>query len=205
MRLYVALVLLALTGCASQPYQIERVNDHLYRSPQPTTSADWARVREALGPGGVVVKLNDAGEGSDDGARAVGLQVYDFAIDPRGDGPLVAQAEGVFRKPDPATVTEALGVLCDPQLRTLVHCTHGMDRTGALVAMERVLCEGWAIDAAHDEWHRHARYVPHGPRIPAPGLEAAWHDFAERMAAVDDAARWIASGILVRDVLGLGR
>ena len=32
-----------------------------------------------------------------------------------------------------------------------VHCQHGKDRTGLVIALERVLVEGWSPDRAHDE------------------------------------------------------
>lgn len=205
MRILILLLAAALLmACApAQPFYLQRVNATLWRSSQPRTEAEWRAVRAAIGPGGVVVKLNDAAEGSDDGAAAAGLQVVPLAIDPRGDGPIYAQAESVFRKPDASRVGDAVALACDPHVGVLVHCSHGWDRTGLVVAEERVLCEGWSLGAAHDEWHREAHYVPHGVRIPAPGLEAAWGDFAARMRAMDRLAADLAAAALVRGALGL--
>jgi protein tyrosine/serine phosphatase len=36
---------------------------------------------------------------------------------------------------------------------TLLHCQHGADRTGMIVALYRVLYQGWSKDAALDEMH----------------------------------------------------
>ncbi len=33
----------------------------------------------------------------------------------------------------------------------LVHCYHGADRTGLVVAMYRVIYQGWSLDAARSE------------------------------------------------------
>jgi protein tyrosine/serine phosphatase len=37
----------------------------------------------------------------------------------------------------------------------MVHCALGRDRTGMVVAMHRVLNEGWTPQHAYDEWHAH--------------------------------------------------
>jgi len=189
--LFAVLVLLAAIGCTANPFVIEQVNGHVYRFPQPTTAAQWQAVRDKLGVGAYVVKLNDKGEGSDDGAAAVGLRDIVLSMEPEGDGPIYAQVDGVFRKPDPSLVAQGVGLMCDPTHVTGVHCTHAWDRTGMMVARERVECEGWSAEAAHDEWHRKAHYVPYGDRIPAPGLEASWDEFVDsrrpRAAAPVDA------------------
>lgn len=187
-RLWSLVVSLLILGCASTPYAAEQVNPHLWRSSQPVTAADWQDLAAKLGRAGVIVKLNDPGEGSDDGAAAAGLVDVDLHIEPQGDGPLTAQLAGIFQKPDAVKVQSALALMCDPRFMVDVHCTHGMDRTGFLVAQERVLCEGWPPEKAHEEWHRKAKYFPFGDRIPSPGLEAAWDDFVKGLRAPATAA-----------------
>jgi hypothetical protein len=178
------LTLPLLLSCSQPmpPLVVERVNAHLYRFRQPQNAAEWVQVRGQLGQGALVVKLNDPAEGpagySDDYARTLGLGVAQLAIEPKGDGPLTAQVDGVFRKPDPSLVAQADGLTCDATRVAGVHCTHGYDRTGYVIARERVLCEGWALERAEAEWHQHAKYPPYGDRIPAPGLAEAWADFA---------------------------
>lgn len=196
---FLIVLLLTVTGCAVNPFVVERVNAHLYRSPQPATAAQWAEVDAALGRGGVVVKLNDEAEGSESGAG--GLFVARLAIEPKGDGPIYAQLDGVLTKPDPIISTEAVLIACDPALVVLVHCSHGWDRTGYVVARERVQCEGWAPAAAHEEWHRKAHYVPYGDRVPAPGLEEAWEDFVEQWSAPARAAASVGAAQSVFDAL----
>lgn len=54
---------------------------------------------------------------------------------------------------DVAFVDSVMELFQDPELRPIyVHCQYGMDRTGAVVALERVVVEGWEpVDAFH-EW-----------------------------------------------------
>lgn len=35
-----------------------------------------------------------------------------------------------------------------------IHCAHGCDRTGLVVALYRVIYQGWTVDAAYAEWRR---------------------------------------------------
>jgi hypothetical protein len=55
----------------------------------------------------------------------------------------------------PPTLEEAqiiMGVISDSNAwPVLVHCHHGIDRTGYAVALERVIRDGWNIDDALDE------------------------------------------------------
>jgi protein tyrosine/serine phosphatase len=43
-----------------------------------------------------------------------------------------------------------------------VHCEHGHDRTGLVIALERVLPEHWSADQAHQEMMDlgHSRFLP---------------------------------------------
>jgi len=46
-------------------------------------------------------------------------------------------------------VLEALRIVADPQNRPLlIHCQHGADRTGAIVALYRVVVQGWSKERA---------------------------------------------------------
>ncbi len=167
-----------------QPFVIHQDSDRLFTFRQPQSEAEWQQVLETLGPGADIVKLNAPDEGptgfSDDYATALGMNVYVLTVEPRGDGPLLAQIEGVFTKPDPAVIAKADGIVCDKTRKVGLHCTYGFDRTGFERARERVLCENWEPEEAHEEWHRRAEYVPHGVRIPSPGLEESWEDFVRQ-------------------------
>lgn len=179
-RLLAVLSLLAV-GCTPNPFVVQKVNDHLYRFPQPTDADQWQEVRDELGPGATIVKLNAPDEGpvgfSDEYAGQLGLDVHVLTIEPRDDGTVLQKVDGVFAKPDEKVAAAATDLVCNPRLVVGVHCTHGWDRTGYLVARERVMCEGWSPASAREEWHRLAHYVPYGDRVPDPGLEAAWWAF----------------------------
>jgi tyrosine-protein phosphatase SIW14 len=51
------------------------------------------------------------------------------------------------------SILQILNDLIDPSLQPIyVHCEHGEDRTGLIIAMERVQMEGWTKNQAHAEW-----------------------------------------------------
>lgn len=175
------------------PFFITKVDEYLYRFPQPQNEAQWQLVLDTLGPDGIVVKLNAADEGpigfSDDYAEQIGLEVHKLAIDPRDDGNVISKIETVLRKPDPAVLAQIDALVTKPQFATSamlqrrkvgIHCTHAWDRSGFVQARARVMLDGFRLETAHEEWHRDAHYVPHGDRIPDPGLEAAWEDFVQQ-------------------------
>jgi len=128
---------------------IRRVSGTTFRSAQPKDLADWEFMRDNLGID-TVVKLNTESEGSDKGARAMGLTVHDLPIPPLGEGAgLISEAEGLFEKPDPAKVEQALEIMAAGNC--LLHCTHGQDRTGHVASLYRVRYDGWTTLAAWKE------------------------------------------------------
>lgn len=49
-------------------------------------------------------------------------------------------------------IQQTLSVMADPQNQPVyVHCEHGTDRTGLVIALYRVFYEGWSADEAHEE------------------------------------------------------
>lgn len=48
-------------------------------------------------------------------------------------------------------LTQALQVIANARQPVLVHCLHGSDRTGLVVAMYRVVCQGWSKQQAIEE------------------------------------------------------
>ncbi|WP_366112438.1 tyrosine-protein phosphatase [uncultured Campylobacter sp.] len=53
----------------------------------------------------------------------------------------------------PAQIADVLRTIRKRQKEgaVLVHCYHGADRTGLVVAMYRVIYQGWSLDAARSE------------------------------------------------------
>lgn len=154
-----------------------RVEPDLYRSAQPD-----AEGFQALAAHGIKCVLDVAG-GRGDGKAAHGtplrlVHVSLRAWDLRDD-----------------RVLEALRVLTDPANRpVLIHCKHGADRTGAILALYRVVVEGWSKEDAvremrdggyhfHSIWSNLVEYVwsadvaslrhALGITVPPAGLAAA--------------------------------
>ena len=50
-----------------------------------------------------------------------------------------------------AFVLSALQAICDAEKPVLIHCMHGADRTGLVIAMYRVVEQGWDKEATIDE------------------------------------------------------
>ena len=64
---------------------------------------------------------------------------------------------------------------CTPEMQpVLVHCKHGSDRTGMMVAVYRVVVQGWEKGAAVDE-------MTHG----GYGFHAVWENLQDYVMALD--------------------
>lgn len=145
-----------------------QVKPGLWRSGQVTNIDDWKYLKE-LGVNRVV-KLNFESEGSDDGARAIGLDVRVLSIQPEGDKDIVSNFADTFVKPDPVRVAQADSIILQLD-GVLVHCTHGQDRTGYLIGRHQVLSGTLSKDAAYEEM------LEHGFHPELMGLSESWADF----------------------------
>ena len=115
-------------------YQIEA---GFYRGAQP--SAIGFRELAALG----ILNVLDLAGGSGDGRYSTDGTVKLFQI------PMSAWG----LRDD--LVLKALRIMTDPAKRPLmVHCAHGADRTGALVALYRVVVQGWTKEQAVREMNQ---------------------------------------------------
>jgi len=114
-----------------------KIEDGLYRGAQPT-SAGFQELRKL----GVKTVLNVAGGAGDDGLiEKDSLKLFHVPM----------RAWGL--RDD--LVLQALRVMTDPANRPLIiHCQHGADRTGALVALYRVVVQGWTKQKAVEEMDR---------------------------------------------------
>ena len=69
---------------------------------------------------------------------------------------------------DPQDYVDAIAVLLEARAegkRVLVHCAAGAQRTGALVAIYRMLYEGWDGARAYDEYLDYRARPPSDPRL----------------------------------------
>lgn len=139
-----------------------RVNAVLYRSAQPS--------REGFTLLGQQASLADG----DPPIRTVlSLRAY------KDDAPLVPASAGLrleqvsFKTwhPEDEDVLDFLRIVTTPEFQpVLVHCHHGSDRTGMMVAIYRIVVEGWTKAQATDEmvnggygfhpvWQNLVRYI----------------------------------------------
>ena len=187
-RALALLAILALAGCAAVQCPTTSTDPHalcsngvpnlatvepgrLFRGGQPTV-AGWQYLHDVLHVT-TVVKLNSPtesfGQGEDAPATALGMEVRVHTIHPLGgDDPLE-----LLRGPTLGQITDTLAAMTDADGPVYVHCTHGRDRTGLMVATWRVGVDDWSPARAHDEM------MAMGFRAVNLGLDAAWHRWVE--------------------------
>jgi hypothetical protein len=122
---------------------LHRVNANLYRSAQPT--------REGF-------TFLDTHPSLFDADRPIKTIVSLRAFN--DDKPLVPEDSGLHLEqirfktwhPEDEDVVKFLRIATTPSLQpVLVHCQHGSDRTGTMVAIYRIAYEGWSKTEATDE------------------------------------------------------
>lgn len=147
---------------------LRQVKPGLWRSGQPQSAQDWEYLKSI----GVsrAIKLNFEREYSDSFSRVVGITTYVMSVQPEGDKDVIDNIKNTFVRPNPVVIEEA-DRLIDPSVGTLVHCTHGQDRTGYLIGRYRVLVDGWNKDAAYTEM------LKYGFHPELHGLHEAWEEF----------------------------
>lgn len=137
---------LALEGVPN----LHRINGRLYRSAQPTAAGF-----QALESLGVRTVLN-LRQYHDDDDEATGI---DMVLKHRWVN------TGDFGDTEMLDALQTLATAASP---VLVHCWHGADRTGTVIALYRMVCQGWGKEQALDEL-QHGGYGYHAifDNIPA--------------------------------------
>ncbi|MBA3804594.1 MAG: tyrosine-protein phosphatase [Acidobacteria bacterium] len=148
------IILLAMALCASSIFaqtepryrglpNFHQVNQGLYRGAQPREGG--IQKLAALGIK-TVLNLRMADERSraeEQEARAAGLSFFNI------------QMEGLDRPKD-EQVKHALEIIGDPANQPVfVHCKHGADRTGVIIAIYRMTHDGWSTEEALREAKRY--------------------------------------------------
>ena len=121
-----------------------KVSEHLYRAAQPKETG-----YEALAQLGVGTVLNLRQYHLDHPPVEPEVQAMQFKH--------VSMNAGNFTEQQ---VLEALTVIAESPKPVLVHCLHGSDRTGASVAMYRIIFQNWRIEDAVQEM-KHGGYGFH--------------------------------------------
>jgi len=94
----------------------------------------------------------------------------------RGTGLLYAHIECKAWHPEEEDVVRFLKIVRDPASQPVfVHCQHGADRTGMMVASYRVVEQGWTTEQATEE-------------LPRFGFHEVWDGIREFLAKLDPAA-----------------
>lgn len=138
----------------------EKVSDRLYRGSQPTPLG-WMTLH-AMGITHVL-KLNKSNEGVDE--PPVGIVVGATPLPPS----TVTEIVEMPSMDDLHAAIEKIKVwLTSGGQKVYVHCTHGHDRTGLIIACYRVWVEGWPKEKAEKEM------IDRGFHPELLGLWTAW-------------------------------
>lgn len=120
-----------------------KVNDSLFRGGQPKSGG-----LELLRQMGIksVVNLRDDDHHAEDERTAVekaGLRYFNIPM-------------GRWNRPDDTDIEQVLSIIDNPDNQPVfVHCAHGADRTGAVIAIYRISHEGWTSEQAKEEAKRY--------------------------------------------------
>lgn len=66
------------------------------------------------------------------------IQLFDFSL-------------AGFLAPDVQTIVAILQIMEHAEGKILIHCRHGRERTGLIVALYRMYCQSWSMEAAYRE------------------------------------------------------
>jgi tyrosine-protein phosphatase SIW14 len=126
---------MALAGVAISNFGI--VDGHIYRGGQPA-GQDYA-VLAKIGVKTIIDLRGDAEKSESHDAQAAGLKYIQIGIDGHG-------------APNDAQVTEFLKDVDDPANGVVyVHCAGGKHRTGSMIAVYRMVEDGWDLAKAYSE------------------------------------------------------
>lgn len=165
-----ALVLLATPGftqddsLAKGVPNFHKVNEKLYRGGQPKRG-DLQRLRQ-LGIK-TIVNLRDGDRRADEeGADALraGLRSFNIPI-------------GRWGRPQDEEIQQVLMIINNPEHQPVfIHCHRGADRTGVVVAVYRIIHDGWSSEQAKAEAKRY------GLKPWQFGMKDYIRDFPKRQA-----------------------
>ena len=126
---------------------LHRVNSTLYRSAQPAKEGfAFLCAQPSLAKGDRPIKT------------IVSLRAFHDDVLPLAPNVAGLRLEQIRFKtwhPEEEDVVKFLRIATTPALQpVLVHCQHGSDRTGTMIAIYRIACEGWTKAEAVDEMLR---------------------------------------------------
>ncbi|MEQ1878762.1 MAG: tyrosine-protein phosphatase [Bdellovibrionia bacterium] len=138
MKLMIALILTVLTLPAhANIARFSQVTKQIFRGGQPDTRAEY----DFLKSNGIktIINLRNDGEYEKSIAQQYGFGFKWFPM-------------SAYQAPSQQMVEAALTAMNDPALQPVfVHCLHGKDRTGMMIAIHRVVYQRWPQRAAYNE------------------------------------------------------
>jgi protein tyrosine phosphatase (PTP) superfamily phosphohydrolase (DUF442 family) len=141
------------------------VDGRIYRGAQP--GRDDYRALAALGVTTVIDLRLDAKSRARGDAEAAGLKYVNIAIDDHG-------------QPTDSDVMAFLNALDEsPSGMVYVHCAGGRHRTGSMIAIYRMVRDGWTLDRAYREMLAYDFYT----RLGHQGFKSFVDDYWQRMNA----------------------
>ncbi len=141
-----------------------QVNEQLYRGAQPKPGAMQKLAQ--LGIKTIVNLRDDDGRAREEevAARAAGLRYFNVLL-------------GRLGRPADAEVERVMSIINAPENQPVfVHCAHGADRTGTVIAVYRIAHDGWTSERAKAEAKRY------GLKPWELGMKDYIHDYYERRA-----------------------
>ncbi|MGB8508020.1 MAG: tyrosine-protein phosphatase [Pyrinomonadaceae bacterium] len=145
-----------------------QVNAQLYRGAQPKQGG-WQKL-SALGVKTIINLRDDDARALTEEAevRAAGLRYFNVPL-------------GRLGRPSDAEVEQVLALINAPENQPVfVHCTHGADRTGTIIAVYRIVHDKWTSEQAKAEAKRY------GLKPWEFGMKDYIHDYDKRRAPLPD-------------------
>ncbi len=173
-RVFVSVALLALVAAPISTQEDRRhkelpnfhkVNDMVYRGAQPKSGG--LELLKQLGIKTVVSLRDDDARAKQEeaGARMAGLQYFNLPFERWG-------------RPQDKEMEQVLSIINNPANQPVfVHCKHGADRTGVVIAVYRITHDGWTSQQAKAEAKRY------GLKPWQVGMKDYIHDFHKRQTA----------------------
>jgi protein tyrosine/serine phosphatase len=130
---------------------------NIWRGGQPESPDDIDNLK-SLGVRQIIKLNSESAEDEQDHCNTTGIAFFYC---------LITLTEQILTEPDLQSIRDAVGFIAPG---TLVHCEHGIDRTGVCIAMWRV-SQGWSCEQAENEM------MEMGFHKILFGLWKVWEDF----------------------------